>query len=80
MADEQRPPDEDERAFVARKLGELYAELAKLIATFHVVTPTEMGGLARRNRWRLNIIIILLALLIVVLLLHAAFSAGWLGR
>lgn len=72
-------PDDDIRAFMARKLGEMYAEVAKLIAAMQVATPTEMGRLARRNRYLLYIAVALLIVLIIVLAAHAVFSAGWRG-
>lgn len=71
------PQDEAElRAFVGRKVGELQAEFARLIATLNLLTPIQAG----RNRTLLYILIGLNILLMLAFALHIVWSAGWLGR
>jgi hypothetical protein len=72
--------DEELRAFVASKLGEMRAELAHLIATLNLLTPVQANTLSARNRHLLYVVIALLLVLIAILATHAAISAGWLGR
>lgn len=72
--------DEDEvRIFVARKIGELQAEFARLIATLNLLTPIQAGKLAGRNRILLYVVIGLNILLMLALALHILWSAGWFG-
>lgn len=79
MDDEQPPTSEDElRAFVSRKIGDLQADFAKLIATLSLLTPVQAGNLAGRNRRLLYVLIVLVVLLYILLGLHAAATAGWL--
>lgn len=76
MPDEQH---DETRLFVARKLGELRADMAKLVATLDLVTPVQMGRLASRNRHLLYLAVALLIILIIIVAAHAAYSAGWLA-
>lgn len=66
--------NDDDRAFVAQKLGEMRGELTKLIASLNLVTPVQVGHLANRNRYLLYTTIGL------VLLSLGLQVAIWLGR
>lgn len=77
MDDPEPTTDEEIRTFVARKVGELHADLAKLIATIDYLAPP---GQVRRYRWLTYGILLWLIILTVVLIGHALFSAGLIGR
>lgn len=79
VADE--PIGEDEsRAFVAQKLGDLQAQLSKLIAILNLSAPVQANRFSGGNRRLLIILIVLVSLLYVLLGLHVAWTAGWLGH
>lgn len=76
--DEQQPTSEDElRAFVARKVGELHADIAKLTAILSLWAQPQV---VQRYRLLTYGILVWLALLTVVLIGHTLFSAGLFGR
>lgn len=79
MTEPEQPDEGELRIFVARKVGELQAEFARLIATLNLLTPIQAGKLAGRNRVLLYILITLNILLMLVLALHILWSAGWFG-
>lgn len=72
MADE--PTTEEEfRAFVAREVGKLHADVAKLVA---ILSLWAQPATARRYRIVTWTIILWLAALTLVLAAHALLSAG----
>lgn len=75
MADEPTTDDEI-RAFVGRKVGELQADIAKLIATLNFLAPPER---VRQYRRLTYLIVAWLTILTIVLIGHALLSAGLLG-
>lgn len=79
MADDEQPSNDDQlRAFVAQKLGDLQAEFARLIAALNLITPVQANQLSARNRRLLYVLIVLVVVLYILLGLHIAVTAGWL--
>ena len=77
MADDEQPTSEDEsHRFMARKLGDLHAELAKLTAIFSLWAQPQVVQRYRLLTWG---ILIWLALLTVLLAVHALLSTGLFG-
>jgi len=76
--DEPEPTSEDElRAFVARKVGDLHADIAKLTAILSLWAQPATVQRYRLLTWG---ILLWLIVLTVILVGHALFSAGLIGR
>lgn len=73
MDDGEPTTDDEIRIFVARKVGELQADIAKLIAILNFLAPPEQ---VRRCRVLTYLILGWLVLLTVLLAVHALLSAG----
>lgn len=79
MTEPEQSDETDRQSFVAQRLGDLYAEAAKVVATLDQVVSTDAGRVSGGNRRLLYVVIGLLVILIVLLAAHAAYSAGWFG-
>lgn len=78
MSDPEPTSEDELRTFVAQKLGDLQAQLSKLIATLNLLTPERANQLSSGNRRLLIALIVLVLVLYVLLGLHVAWTAGWL--
>lgn len=75
---DEQPTSEDElRDFVARKVGALQADIAKLIAILSLWAQPATVQRYRLLTWG---ILVWLALLTVILIVHALLSAGLFRR
>lgn len=77
MSEDEPTTDEEIRAFVARKVGDLHADIAKLIA---ILSLWAQPATAQRYRLLTYSILVWLIILTVILVGHALFSAGLIGR